>query len=761
MGEKTEYETEKEISTTEKAYVDDNISLEEAEVENSKIEAVRLVVPLTDDPTLVPMTFRFWVLVTFFSMLGAAIEQYYFFRSSKGTFSIYFVNLASYAIGTFMARVLPTTKVSIAGYNFSLNPGPFNIKEHCLIGVGVSAAAGSAYAIYTLSVVDLMLGHRINALGSIILIITTQCMGYGMAGALRKYLVYPAEMVWWPNLVQVVFYHSMHNTDEFKNKKMIRGWSYMKFFWVFCIGMFFYTFIPQFFAPMLIFFDWLCWIKPFDYNFWAMFSSLPSGGAGILSLTFDWTHIAGSTMWLPLSTQLLSFGGVILSYWIIFPYIWLNNIWEAKLYGNGLTPSLFYVNGTRFVIGKVMNPDFTLDVEKYEAGPKVTMTPMYALIFLYSFISLGSCVTHIICFNGATMWKTWKSALKSSDKDIHQKMMEVYPEVPQLWYAILYVVMLGLSMMAVEVYGLQLPWYGLLAAAGLAWLLTLPIGAMTALTGTGPGLNVLTQLICGFLFPGKVIANMTFKCYGYMAMWQCHRLLEDLKLGVYMKIPPRAMFWAQLWGASIGAVFNYVVMLIIIDNKREVLSGREQDKTGLWTGIGPQVYWGSGQIYGALGPIRMFGKESRFHFIYWGFLIGILIPIIQWALTKKFPRVKWAAFNVTIFAGGMSLYPGGLVVGVICSIAVCLIWQGYLFRYHKNWWSKYTFILAAALDTGAAFTGLFLFLFFQGGLHPSMIVEMPSWLLNYYTPKGTNEPYIGVNRCGAYGGKWTSGMLEK
>ncbi|KAF9966399.1 OPT super, partial [Actinomortierella ambigua] len=216
-----------------------------------------------------------------------------------------------------------------------------------------------------------------------------------------------------------------------------------------------------------------------------------------------------------------------------------------------------------------------------------------------------------------------------------------------------------------------------------------------------------------------------------------------------------------LWGATVGAIINYVVMIIIIDNKREYLDGTTQDPTGLWTGASPQVYWGSGLIYGALGPARMFGKSSQYHFIYWGFLIGGIIPVIQWVLTKKFPKIKWSRLNVTIIAVGMSEFPAGLVLGLVCGLAVCLIWQGWLFRYHKNWWSKYTFILSAALDTGAAFTGLFLFLFFQGGLHPKLNVNMPSWLLNYYTPEGDNAPYKGVNRCGAYRDQWQSGMLEK
>ena len=42
MGEKHDYDTEKEVNNLEKAHADESLHLEEAEPENSKIEAVRL-----------------------------------------------------------------------------------------------------------------------------------------------------------------------------------------------------------------------------------------------------------------------------------------------------------------------------------------------------------------------------------------------------------------------------------------------------------------------------------------------------------------------------------------------------------------------------------------------------------------------------------------------------------------------------------------------------------------------------------------------
>lgn len=61
-----------------------------------------------------------------------------------------------------------------------------------------------------------------------------------------------------------------------------------------------------------------------------------------------------------------------------------------------------------------------------------------------------------------------------------------------------------------------------------------------------PGLNVITELIIGYMYPGKPIANVAFKTYGYTSMVQAISFLGDFKLGHYMKIPPKSMFIVQV-----------------------------------------------------------------------------------------------------------------------------------------------------------------------------------------------------------------------
>ena len=58
-----------------------------------------------------------------------------------------------------------------------------------------------------------------------------------------------------------------------------------------------------------------------------------------------------------------------------------------------------------------------------------------------------------------------------------------------------------------------------------------------AITNQQVGLNVITELIIGYALPGKPIAMMMFKTFGYITMTQALQFTSDFKLGHYMKVP--------------------------------------------------------------------------------------------------------------------------------------------------------------------------------------------------------------------------------
>lgn len=66
----------------------------------------------------------------------------------------------------------------------------------------------------------------------------------------------------------------------------------------------------------------------------------------------------------------------------------------------------------------------------------------------------------------------------------------------------------------------------------LALVFTVPIGMVQAMTNVQVGLNVLTEFLIGYMQPGRPIAMMLFKTYGYITMSQALYFIQDLKLGM-------------------------------------------------------------------------------------------------------------------------------------------------------------------------------------------------------------------------------------
>jgi DNA-binding transcriptional regulator of glucitol operon len=71
----------------------------------------------------------------------------------------------------------------------------------------------------------------------------------------------------------------------------------------------------------------------------------------------------------------------------------------------------------------------------------------------------------------------------------------------------------------------------LILAVVIAVVFFIPLGIIQAISNFQVGLNVVTELVAGYVFPGKPIANMTFKVFGYMTMSKGLSFAGDLKLG--------------------------------------------------------------------------------------------------------------------------------------------------------------------------------------------------------------------------------------
>ncbi|KAF6149032.1 hypothetical protein GIB67_030499 [Kingdonia uniflora] len=86
--------------------------------------------------------------------------------------------------------------------------------------------------------------------------------------------------------------------------------------------------------------------------------------------------------------------------------------------------------------------------------------------------------------------------------------------------------------------------------------------------------------------PGKPIAYLLFKIYGRISTVHAVSFLSDMKLGHYMKIPPRCMFTTQLVGTMIAGTINLSVAWWMLGNVENVGATGKALKDVVAAGIG-------------------------------------------------------------------------------------------------------------------------------------------------------------------------------
>ncbi|MQM14203.1 hypothetical protein Taro_047133 [Colocasia esculenta] len=693
-------------------------------MERCPVEEVALVVPETDDPTLPVMTFRAWTLGIATCVVLIFLNTFFTYRTQPLTISAVLMQIAALPMGRFMAATLPDREVRVfRGWGFNLNPGPFNMKEHVIITIfancGVSYGGGDAYSIGAITVMKAYYRQGLSFVCALLIVLTTQILGYGWAGMLRRYLVQPVEM-WWPaNLAQVSLFRALHEKDS-KSKGLTR----MQFFIIFMIASFAYYTLPGYLLPILTFFSWICWVWPHSITA----QQIGSGyhGLGVGAFTLDWAGISayhGSPLVAPWFSIVNVGIGFIMFIYIIVPLCyWKYGTFDARKFPI-FSNQLFTSSGHKYDTTKILTPQFDLNEAAYNSYSKLYLSPLFALSIGSGFLRFTSTLTHVALFHGRLkirscrdIWRQSRAAAKSSKLDVHARLMKSYKEVPQYWYLILLVGSIALSLMMSFVWKeqVQLPWWGMLFAFGLAWIVTLPIGVIQATTNQQPGYDIIAQFMIGYVLPGKPIANLLFKIYGRISTIHALSFLSDLKLGHYMKIPPRCLYTAQLAGTVIAGVVNLSVAWWMLESIENICDVEALHPDSPWTCPKYRVTFDASVIWGLIGPGRLFGHGGLYRNLVWLFLIGAVLPVPVWVLSKMYPEQKWIPLiNIPVISYGFAGMPPATPTNIASWLVTGTIFNYFVFRYRKGWWQRYNYVLSAALDAGTAFMGVLLFFALQ------------------------------------------------
>ncbi|PMD52931.1 OPT-domain-containing protein [Hyaloscypha bicolor E] len=169
----------------------------------------------------------------------------------------------------------------------------------------------------------------------------------------------------------------------------------------------------------------------------------------------------------------------------------------------------------------------------------------------------------------------------------------------------------------------NLSWWALIIALLISFVWTIPIGIVYATINIHLGLNVFTEYIIGYMQPGRPLAMMLFKTYGYIT-------IASHEPGPFLPARPEAWPLSQVVGTLWSCVVQLGTMEWALDHIKGICkSGQANNFTcpGLASSSTPHLQY------------------------FW--LAGALVPIIIYLIAGTFPRSKARFVSAPIFFSGM------------------------------------------------------------------------------------------------------------
>lgn len=302
------------------------------EEEDSPFPEVRASVSNVDDPDMPVLTARVWLLGGLLCIFFSGLNLFFTLRYPAPYVTSILTQIIAYPLGKLLAAILPTHAFKTPQFlqsafgvedEWSFNPGPFSIKEHAAIIQMSNAAITPAYALYFTVTLDKFYNIHKGVGFDLLIVLSTQMIGFAFAGICRRFLVWPAGMLWPSNLVTCTLLNTFHaEEDDGRDGGLTR----FRFFGIVTFAAGLWYLFPNFLFVALSVFSYVCWAAPNNVVINQLFGV--SSGMGMGVFTFDWSQISyiGSPLIVPFWAIVNIFGGFALIYWIIVPALYYTNV---------------------------------------------------------------------------------------------------------------------------------------------------------------------------------------------------------------------------------------------------------------------------------------------------------------------------------------------------------------------------------------------------------------------------------------------------
>ncbi|KAL4916766.1 OPT oligopeptide transporter protein-domain-containing protein [Aspergillus aurantiobrunneus] len=648
------------------------------------------------DPAL---TFRSLVLGSVFTALSSVITILYVFKPYQVQVSAVFLQLLVFVFGKTWATCTPRPeRVKWPWLQETLrlmNSGQhFGIKEHVVAALIASSGNNGLAGVEVHAVERLFYDFHISASTAVLSTFSIALYGFVLAGLLRPLIVYPAEMVYWSTLPQVVLYQNLHFEPRHNKRRLV------KFGWALGIAA-----VWELFPAYMV--TWLGGLSVFCLAslrapertrriFTTIFGGASSNeGLGLLNFSLDWQYIQSTYLSLPFKQQVNSWIGYAIFY-VVMAGLYYGNAWDAKTFPF-MSTSLFLRNGETFSPGSVTNAQGTIDYAKLEQVGLPNLTSSTVWGYLTQNLAIGALITHVLIFYWEDMAVAWKQARSRTQPDPHYQGMLKYKEVPMWWYLASFVLAFFAGLIVTIRGQTTLPAWGYLVSLILGAFIAPFSCVLYGLYGTGVSTNQLSKMVAGALHPGRPLAGLYFSSWSHQVILLSVNLANWLKVGQYTKVPHRVMFLTQIYGTLLGAGLNYVVMITIVSNQRAILL--DPIGNNVWSGSTVQGL-NSQAITWSLAK-EVYGTQGRYLIVPLGLLIGLALPAAHWALIRLIPRIRHWPLNTAIIVSFAGQTYFGSTSWVWSSIAVGVFSQFWLRRRMPKIYNEYNYLIGAALDGGS------------------------------------------------------------
>ncbi|KAJ5193556.1 hypothetical protein N7449_009698 [Penicillium cf. viridicatum] len=677
-------------------------------LENSPYPEVRSAVPNIDEGGSVN-TIRAWVIGLIFATIGSSLNMLFSMRQPYIVIPSYIAQVVAYPVGKAWEAWMPNYTFNFFGYKAELNPGVFTKKEHTIAVIMANATFGGGAAYAT----DVLLAQRafyVQNFGwgfEILMCISTQMLGFGMAGFFTRFLVQPSAMIWPSTLINTSLFAALHDRTK-PDPKNVAGWRIGKYqmFMYAMLGSFCWYWLPGYIAPFLSVFAWVTWIKPQSVVINQLFGG--ATGLSLIPMTFDWTQISGFNFspliapWYAISNTMI---GMFIWFWIVTPAIQYSNLFYAQHLP--ISDSNSYDNtGQVYKVANILTPEFTFDNAKYSNYSPLFLSTTFMLSYGLSFASIIAVIVQTGLFHGADIWDRFRHVGKE-EEDIHGRLMSRYATVPIWWYLGVFLAMTAIGFGVILGYPTHMSWWSFIIALFISAVWFVPIGIVKAATNIDIGLNVITEFIVGYMQPGKPMAMMLFKTYGYISMYQGMYFTQDLKIGHYMKIPPRVTFMAQMVACLWSSLVQIATMNWALGAIKDVC---KQSQPNHFICPNGRVFFNASVIWGVIGPARMFSVGQLYSPLMFFFLAGGILPVVIYFGARFFPKSPIKYLSAPIIFGGAGLIPPATPLNYLSWGIVGFVFNKYIRDRWRGWWMQYNYVMSAGLDVGLALCTIVIFL---------------------------------------------------